>query len=278
VRDVPLTEAIQSASILEDGAATSSARLDQELQSIGVQGPGIDIGPLSFGPPADLGPGPNISFDSARPSALLPAVDAVLPGGPSSPVVGVPEGRLASAAGSEPGEVQTTREVLDALEALVFVETVASRAHASPALADGAFNVLVTPPLQPHAPVKPLLVYSRRRFRHSRTPAVRDEAVVEAATTSSVATATIVAAPPQASPLIDTVASRTGPPRQPQRSYPRWMREWFYRLLRCIWPPPRTLWWPQVQALPRRLQRSSLRRPRVSPLLHLRLEWHSSTR
>lgn len=155
VRDMPLTEAIQSASTFVGGAATSSACLDRDLRSIGVQGSGIDVGPLGFGPPADLGPGPNISFGSALPSALFPAVDAELPGGPSSPVAGVPEGRLASAAGSEPREVQTTREVpgqasvfpgaenspLHALEALVFVETVASRAHASPALADGALKV-----------------------------------------------------------------------------------------------------------------------------------------
>jgi hypothetical protein len=32
------------------------------------------------------------------------------------------------------------------------------------------FNLLVTPPLQSQAPVRPLLVYSRRRFHLSRTP------------------------------------------------------------------------------------------------------------
>ncbi|XP_066350825.1 uncharacterized protein [Miscanthus floridulus] len=112
------------------------------------------------------------------------------------------------------------------------------------------FSLLVTPPLCSQAPVKPLLVYSRRRFHHSRTP-VGGEAAAAAVIPSPASlvgdVVAVTAAPPLAITLGDPATSTvTTPPaaatvpRRPQRCFFRWP-----------WLPQRPQW-------------SLLRRPRAS--------------
>ncbi|XP_066385309.1 leucine-rich repeat extensin-like protein 5 [Miscanthus floridulus] len=78
------------------------------------------------------------------------------------------------------------------------------------------FSLLVTPPLCSQAPVKPLLVYSRRRFHHSRTP-VGGEAAAAAVIPSPASlvgdVVAVTAAPPLAITLGDPATSTvTTPP------------------------------------------------------------------
>lgn len=90
----------------------------------------------------------------------------------------------------------------------------------SPPIPD--FNLLVSPPLQSQAPVKPLLVYSRRRFHQSGISAVGDEAAVSlmavvAATTAATLPLTNPTAswaglaPAAATVLTPTVAGEPSP-------------------------------------------------------------------
>ncbi|XP_066373777.1 early nodulin-like protein 18 [Miscanthus floridulus] len=76
------------------------------------------------------------------------------------------------------------------------------------------FDLLVTPPLQSQALVKPILVYSRHRFHPSRLPAVRVEAAELAApspVSSPLPAAATASAPPPASSLVDPAVLGAGP-------------------------------------------------------------------
>jgi len=76
------------------------------------------------------------------------------------------------------------------------------------------FNLLVTLPLHSQAPMKPILVYSRRRFCPSGLPVVGVEAAELAApppASSPMPAAATASAPPPASSLVDPAVLGAGP-------------------------------------------------------------------